>query len=325
MSTSEYLLEIRNLKTYFYLRSLVLKAVDGLSLNIETGKILGLVGESASGKTMTALSIMRVVPKPGKIVNGRILFRGENLLEKSESDMTRIRGTKISMIFQDPVSSLNPSITVGEQIIETIMAHQNTSRSEARRKAIEIMEELEIPSAEKRIGSYPFQLSGGLNQRIMIAIALSCNPCLLIADEPTTGLDVTIQAQVLDLIKKLRARENISVLLITHNLGIIAEMAQDVAVMYTGKIVEYSDVFSIFRKPKHPYTENLLASVPDPRLPQGRLKEIPGVVPNPLELPPGCSFHPRCSKKLDLCSREVPELIKLEKNHYVRCHLYGGG
>ena len=293
----EILLKIENLKTHFITSSGIIKAVDGVDLEIKKGETLGLVGESGCGKSVTALSILRLIQTPpGKIASGKIYFQGENLLELENREMRKIRGNKISMIFQEPMTSLNPVFTIGQQIAEVIILHQKLKKKEAYGKTIEMLKKVSIPSPEQRIKEYPHQLSGGMRQRVMIAMALSCNPKLLLADEPTTALDVTIQAQILELIGKLKEEINMSVMLITHDLGIVAEICQTVAVMYAGKIVELGDVFSIFEDTLHPYTKGLLASAA--RLEAGgekklRLAAIPGTVPHPSEFLEWCRFEPR--------------------------------
>ncbi|MCS6875041.1 MAG: ABC transporter ATP-binding protein [Pyrinomonadaceae bacterium] len=318
----ENLLEVQNLKTYFFTSEGTIKAVDDVSFQIKEGELVCLVGESGCGKSVTALSIIRLVPPPGKIVNGRIIFKGENLVEATEERMREIRGNSIAMIFQDPMTSLNPVYTVGEQIAEALRLHRKMSRREAREAAIEAMREVAIPDPSKRAKDYPHQLSGGMRQRIMIAMALACDPDLLIADEPTTALDVTIQAQILDLLNELRRRRKLSILLITHDLGVVAEVADRVCVMYTGKIVEEAEVSEIFESPKHPYTQGLISSVP--RLSesaQKRLQTIEGNVPNLLNLPSGCHFAPRCKFKQKECETSQINLKKLNGSK-VRCILY---
>ncbi len=322
----EILLEVKNLQTYFYTEDGVVKAVDGVDFYIREGETLGMVGESGCGKSVTALSIMRLVPNPpGKIIGGEILFRGEDLLKKSEAEMRKIRGNKISMIFQEPMTSLNPVYTIGDQIVEAIVLHQKLSKRDALKKAIEMLSLVGIPEPAKRVRQYPHELSGGMRQRAMIAMALSCNPDLLIADEPTTALDVTIQAQILELIKQLKDEFKMAVLMITHDLGVIAEVSDRVVVMYAGKAVEASDVYTMFKNPKHPYTIGLYNSLP--KIIGGRkkrLESIEGVVPIPINLPPGCRFANRCKKAMDICREEEPELIPYEgdENHLVRCWLY---
>jgi oligopeptide/dipeptide ABC transporter ATP-binding protein len=317
------LLEIKNLKTYFYTDEGISKAVDGVDLVLNRGEILGIIGESGSGKSVTALSIIRLVASPpGKIISGEIWFEGNNLLEKSAEEIRRIRGNEISMIFQEPMTSLNPVLTIGDQIMENIITHQKLSKPRARRQAIEMLKLVSIPSPEKRIDEYPHQLSGGMRQRAMIAMALSCRPKLLIADEPTTALDVTIQAQILELIRKLRREIGMAVMMITHDLGVIAEMADNVVVAYGGRAMEYGDVVGIFKDPLHPYTRALYKSIPritDNR--KHRLEVIDGMVPNPLDLPEGCSFHPRCKFAGQICSQVEPELIA-QGARRVRCLMY---
>jgi len=320
---SKPLLEIKNLKTYFYTDEGISKAVDGVDLVLNRGEILGIIGESGSGKSVTALSIIRLVASPpGKIISGEIWFEGDNLLEKSTDEIRRIRGNEISIIFQEPMTSLNPVLTIGDQIMENIITHQKLNKPRARRQAIEMLELVGIPSPQKRIDEYPHQLSGGMRQRAMIAMALSCRPKLLIADEPTTALDVTIQAQILELIRKLRQEIGMAVMMITHDLGVIAETADNVVVAYGGKVLEYGDVVGIFKDPLHPYTRALYNSIPrisDDR--KRRLEVIDGMVPNPLDLPEGCSFHPRCKFAGRICSQVAPELIAIGARR-VRCLMY---
>jgi oligopeptide/dipeptide ABC transporter ATP-binding protein len=319
---TDYILEIRNLSTRFFTRSGPITAVERLNLNIERGTTLGLVGESGSGKSMTSLSIMRLVPPPGKIVEGEILLDGTDLLRLEEREMRRVRGARIAMIFQDPMTSLNPVFTVGDQIAEAIKIHKGLSRSGARLQAIDTMTRVRIPDAARRAKEYPHQLSGGLRQRVMIAMALSCNPELLIADEPTTALDVTIQAEILDLLKSLRDDFDLSMLLITHDLGVVAHTADRVAVMYAGRIVEEGPVKELFRSPSHPYTEGLLRSVPRPEREsehRSRLQTIEGSVPNLLKLPPGCKFEPRCSYATAECVETEPDLLTISGDRRSRC------
>jgi len=322
---ANHLLEIRNLKTYFEVRRSVLKAVDDVSLSIESGKTLGLVGESGCGKSVTAASIMGLVPiPPGKIAGGEILFEGVNLLKLPESRMKKIRGNRISMIFQEPMTSLNPVFTVGDQVGEVIRLHQGLSRRETRDKVIKMFGLVGIPAAESRMTDYPHQMSGGMRQRVVIAMALACNPKLMIADEPTTALDVTIQAQILDLMNKLKEEAGASILFITHDLGVIAEMAQRVVVMYAGKIMEEADVDTLFATPKHPYTVGLMTSIPvlGQEKKRRRLSTIPGVVPSLFKLSEGCLFHERCSEAREECRRIEPSIINLGNGHRVRCHHY---
>lgn len=314
------LLTVRNLKTYFYTSDGIVKAVDGISFNIEQGDIFGLVGESGCGKSVTALSIMRlIIDPPGKIVDGEVLFEGEDLMLKSKNEMADTRGDKISMIFQDPTSSLNPIMRVGDQIEESIKGIKKSSNR--KKEVLKIMELVGIPKPSLRVNDYPFQFSGGMRQRIMIAIAIVCNPTLLIADEPTTNLDVTIQAQILDVIKYISESSGLSVLLITHNLGIIARMCDKIAVMYSGKIVEYADTETLFQNPKHPYTNALLECSPNIYQKVNRLNVIKGRVPNLINIPPGCRFYPRCDYANEICSKKEPQLIETSRGHWVSCLL----
>ena len=326
-ATSDILLQVSDLQTHFYTEEGVSKAVDGVDYMVRKGETLGVVGESGCGKSVTALSIMRLIPNPpGKIVGGDILFDGKSLLSLSHSEMRAIRGNKISMIFQEPMTSLNPVFTIGNQIAEAIQLHQKLSKRSALDRTIEMLKLVGIPSPEQRVKDYPHQLSGGMRQRVMIAMALSCNPQVLIADEPTTALDVTIQAQILDLMAGLKAEFNTAIILITHDLGIVAESVARVVVMYAGKIVEEADVYALFENPLHPYTVGLLESVPrldHHAVKKDRLKEIPGTVPMPARLPTGCLFHPRCPKAMDICRRELPTLKPHRRpEHKVRCWLY---
>mgnify|MGYP000873547282 FL=1 len=319
----EKLLEIRNLKTYFYTEEGVLKAVDGVDLLLHSGETLGLVGESGCGKSVTSMSIMRLLPSPpGKIVDGKILFKGRDLAQLSQKEMRKLRGNDISMIFQEPMTSLNPVFTIGNQISEAILLHKDVTKREARRQSIEMLKKVGIPSPEKRIDDYPHQLSGGMRQRAMIALALSCDPQLLIADEPTTALDVTIQAQILELMNDLKKSYNMSIMLITHDLGVVAETCDTVAVMYAGKIVEYTDAKGLFGNPSHPYTWGLMNSIP--RLDQNieKLHTIAGVVPNPLDFPEGCKYNTRCPIADDKCLQQEAELQEIRKGHKVRCWHY---
>ncbi|MEP6742422.1 MAG: ABC transporter ATP-binding protein [bacterium] len=321
-----HLLEVNNLQTHFPTRAGLVRAVDGVSFHIDRGELLGLVGESGCGKSITALSIMRLIAPPGKIVGGEIIFDGRNLLKMSDREMRDIRGDDIAMIFQDPMTSLNPVFTVGEQIAEALRLHRNLSRKAARAGAIEAMSEVSIPDPARRIDDYPHQLSGGMRQRVMIAMALACDPKLLIADEPTTALDVTIQAQILELLNELRKNRELAVLLITHDLGVVAEVADRVAVMYTGRIVEESPVEELFARPRHPYTEGLLRSVPKltsaTAAKAERLETIEGTVPSPTDLPPGCHFAPRCPYRMPRCTTEEIPLYDLAGEVKVRCVLF---
>jgi peptide/nickel transport system ATP-binding protein len=315
----EPLLRVDNLQTHFFTDSGVVRAVDGVSFDVHAGQTLAVVGESGSGKSVTALSILRLVAEPpGRIVGGAVLFRGRNLLEASTREMRTIRGKEISMIFQEPMTSLNPVFTCGEQIIETVMLHEQIGRHAARTRAIEMLALVGIPSPDQRIDEYPHQMSGGMRQRVMIAMALACRPAVLIADEPTTALDVTIQAQILELLQRLQQELGMAVILITHDLGVVAETADHVAVMYAGRIVEYCDVRSAFRKPLHPYTAGLQASLPKLGATQDRLRVIPGSVPNPANFPVGCRFHPRCPVAQNRCLTE-PGLLAIEPGHLARC------
>jgi oligopeptide/dipeptide ABC transporter ATP-binding protein len=316
------LLDIKNLKTEFITKKGIVSAVNGVDFSIDKGEVVAIVGESGSGKSVTSLSVMGLLGGGKKIkVSGEILFKAENLLEKSDREMRDIRGKELSMIFQEPMTSLNPVFTIGRQIIEAILRHEGGTKQEARKKAIEMLTLVGIPSPETRIDDYPHQLSGGMRQRVMIAIALSCNPELLIADEPTTALDVTIQAQILELMLELKAKLGTAILLITHDLGVVAEVADKVVVMYCGKVVERANVKDIFKDPKHPYTIGLLNSIPKMEGNDERLFMIPGTVPNPLELPTGCAFRDRCSNCMEKCKNEMPDLVSLD-NRQVRCFLY---
>jgi oligopeptide/dipeptide ABC transporter ATP-binding protein len=322
-----HLLEVTNLQTHFPTRAGLVKAVNDVSFYVDEGEMLGLVGESGCGKSITALSIMRLISPPGRIAGGSIKFKGEELTIASDARMREIRGDDISMIFQDPMTSLNPVFTVGEQIAEAIRLHRNMNKEQAWKAAIEAMHEVAIPDPSRRAKDYPHQLSGGMRQRIMIAMALACNPELLIADEPTTALDVTIQAQILDLLNVLRETRRLAVLLITHDLGVVAEVADRVCVMYTGKIVEESPVDEIFEKPKMPYTQGLLRSVPKLSGREiekaSRLQTIEGTVPSPTDLPDGCHFAPRCEFRIEgVCTTGEIPLYQLENNVKVRCVLY---
>jgi len=305
------LLQVENLRTHFHTRMGVMKAVDGVDLELEEGRTLGIVGESGSGKSVTALSIMRLIESPGRVAAGsRILFGGRDLAALPQLQMQEIRGNAISMIFQEPMTSLNPVYTAGNQIVEAIRLHRRMGAQQARERAIELLELVGIPSPEERFSAYPHQMSGGMRQRVVIAMALACEPRLLIADEPTTALDVTIQAQILELLRDLRKRLGMSIILITHDLGVVAEMCDDVAVMYAGRVVERGPVEAIFRNPQHPYTEALLRSIPLLGMTQAvQLNVIPGKVPSALHLPPGCRFAARCNYAVERCRREEPPLV----------------
>lgn len=322
MVTQEKLLEVQGLQTYFFTDEGISKAVDGIDFSVYRGETLGLVGESGCGKSMTSLSIMQLLSRPGRTVGGQILFKNEDLLTKSEEQMRRIRGKEISMIFQEPMTSLNPVYTVGEQVAEVFRLHENLGRKEAWAKAVELLRMVGIPSPEERAHQEPFRLSGGMRQRVMIAMAMACQPDLLIADEPTTALDVTVQSQILDLMKQLQQRMGMSIILITHDLGVVAETCDRVAVLYAGQIVEYASVDSIFDNPKHPYTQGLLQSLPRIDEDQDELLAIPGTVPSPYDLPSGCRFAPRCAFRKDICSTAQPELLKNSDEESVRCWMY---
>jgi oligopeptide/dipeptide ABC transporter ATP-binding protein len=314
------LLQIRDLRTSFFTSDGEIRAVDGVTFDIEDGKTVGLVGESGCGKSVTALSVMRLLPKgTGRVVGGEILYRGQDLAQLSEDEMRHIRGNEISMIFQEPMTSLNPVFTVGEQIEEAVRLHQGANKREARERAVEMLRLVKIAEPQKRLRDYPHQLSGGMRQRVMIAMALSCNPTLLMADEPTTALDVTIQAQILELIAELQEKLGMAVLLITHDLGVVAEQADDVAVMYAGKIVERAKPQLIFSRPMHPYTIGLMNSVPGVGGRKERLEAIPGIVPSPLAWPSGCRFRDRCARADDRCAEGQPALKQVEPNHWVAC------
>jgi oligopeptide/dipeptide ABC transporter ATP-binding protein len=315
------LLDVRDLRTYFFIRRGILRAVDGVSFHVEEGEVVGIVGESGCGKSVTALSIMRLVPRPGRIVGGEILFKGQDLLKLDERRMRRIRGKEISMIFQEPMSSLNPVLTVGEQIAEAIRLHSDTGRREAWREAVESLAKVGIPSPELRAREYPHQMSGGMRQRVMIAMAIACHPSLLIADEPTTALDVTIQAQILDLIAQLKDDLGMSVMMITHDLGIVAGFAERVMVFYAGQIVEIAPTTEIFENPLHPYTRGLLASIPKISGEPEKLLTIPGSPPDPKSLPKGCRFEPRCEMARKECAEVEPMLQESYPGHLVRCFL----
>jgi oligopeptide/dipeptide ABC transporter ATP-binding protein len=316
------LLRVSNLRTSFFTSDGEVRAVDGVSFDIDDGKTVGLVGESGCGKSVTALSIVQLLPKStGRIVGGEIQFQARDLASLPEREMRRIRGNEISMIFQEPMTSLNPVMTVGNQIAETVRLHQGASRSEARNRAIEMLRLVKIADPQKRVGNYPHQFSGGQRQRVMIAMALACTPKLLIADEPTTALDVTIQAQILELIGELQERLGMAVLLITHDLGVVAERTDEVAVMYAGKIVESAKPEVIFSHPKHPYTIGLLESLPGQRSGKKRLPAIPGMVPSPLDWPTGCRFRDRCERADACCAAQPPPLIEIERHHRVACFM----
>lgn len=321
---NEIILDIKNLEIYLYTRGRVLKPIDKINLRIRNGETKGLIGESGCGKTLTALSILDLIPKStGNKVTGDILFNGENIINKSFSEMRKIRGKQISMIFQEPMSSMNPLFTIGDQIIETILIHNNISKKEAYKRALQMLKRVDFSLPDEIYRKFPHQLSGGMIQRAMIAMALSCNPKLLIADEPTTALDVTIQAEILELVKKLKRDLNMSLLIISHDLGVVAELSNEIYIMYLGNIVEQGSTEQIFTNPLHPYTKELIKLLPSmaDRC-KKRLKPIKGNVPNILNIPSGCKFHPRCKLAKDICSKENPPLLEKETNHFVRCWLY---
>jgi oligopeptide/dipeptide ABC transporter ATP-binding protein len=326
MINNKPLLEVKGLKTYFYTEDGVVRAVDGVSFEVYPGEVLGLVGESGCGKSVTSLSIMRLISKPGRIDEGEILLDGENLLKLSEEEMIKVRGNRISMIFQQPQTALNPVFKVGDQLAEVLDVHQDLGRDAGWKRAVALLKMVGVPDPERRAEAYPHELSGGMAQRVMIAMALACVPELLIADEPTTALDVTIQAQILDLMRDLRREMGTSVILITHDLGVVAEMAERVAVMYAGEIVEQTDVNTLFDQPLHPYTQGLIGSIPVLGEIKEKLDVIPGSVPNLVNLPPGCRFAPRCQARFKyactICAEVKPDLIEVKQGHFVRCWLY---
>jgi peptide/nickel transport system ATP-binding protein len=327
MTSSETLLSMENVSTSFFTSKGVVPAVSGVTISIRPGEILGLVGESGCGKSVTSLSILGLVAPPGRIVQGRILFEGRDLAKLDYNTMCGIRGNEIAMIFQEPMTSLNPVYTVGKQVSEAIILHRHVSREEGKRKTLEMFRLVGIPEPEARFDCYPHQLSGGLRQRVMIAMALVCEPKLLIADEPTTALDVTIQAQILDLMQELRKRLNTAIILITHDLGVVAELCDRVVVMYSGEVVEEADIFTLFEQPSHPYTLGLMSSIPGTAASMGsdgHLQTIPGMVPNLLNLPTGCRFHPRCPMARPLCREKAPPLFELRKDHTARCWNFEG-
>ncbi len=336
----DILLSVRDLRVNFYTYEGVVKALDGVTFQIRRGEAFGLVGETGCGKSVTASSILRLVDKPGKIVGGEIIFEGENLLEKSEEEMRKIRGEKIAIVFQDPMTYLNPVLTIGEQIAETIMEHQDLIKEIrksgkkpskkmlkefVRRKVIDVLRMVRMPNPEMVIDQYPHELSGGMRQRAMIAMAISCRPKLLILDEATTFLDVTIQRQILELVKDLKEKLGCALMIITHDMGIIAEMCDTVAVMYAGTIVEYAETERIFDNPLHPYTRGLLEAIPLLSKERKTLKHIPGTIPNLINPPSGCRFHPRCPEAMKICRIEKPKLTEIEPSHLIACHLYNGG
>jgi oligopeptide/dipeptide ABC transporter ATP-binding protein len=326
MTDKKPFLEVKNLKTYFFTEDGVVKSVDGVDFSVYPGEVMGLVGESGCGKSVTSLSIMRLIGSPGRVVEGQIFLDGQNLLDLPEGEMVKIRGNRISMIFQQPQTALNPVFKVGDQIAEVLTIHKSVTKEEAHTQAIEMLKMVGIPEPQRRAEAYPHELSGGMAQRVMIAMALACDPELLIADEPTTALDVTIQAQILDLMRDLREKTGTSIILITHDLGVVAEMAERIAVMYAGRIVEQASVEPLFAQPLHPYTQGLIGSIPILGKLKERLAVIPGSVPNLVNLPPGCQFAPRCEARevhnLSICTEHEPQLVDVADGHKVRCWLY---
>ena len=320
------LLEVRNLKTHFYTEDGVVRAVDGVNLDLYPGEVIGLVGESGCGKSVTSLSIMRLIVPPGKVIEGQVLLNGKDLFKLTEREMINVRGNRISMIFQQPQTALNPVFKVKNQIAEVLNIHQDFGKQAGEKRAVELLKMVGIPDPDRRADAYPHELSGGMAQRVMIAMALACVPEILIADEPTTALDVTIQAQILDLMRELREKMGTSVILITHDLGVISEMAERVAVMYAGEIVEQAEVTTLFDQPLHPYTQGLIGSIPVLGKLKNRLAVIPGSVPNLVNLPPGCRFAPRCAARekfgLKICSESKPNLVEIKPGHLTRCWLY---
>ena len=316
------LLEVKDLKTHFMIGKETIKAVDGVTFSLDRNETLAIVGESGSGKSVSVLSIMGLIKPPGKIVEGQILFDSKNLLDLTERQMAKIRGDRISMVYQEPMTSLNPAISVGEQIREALVIHKSYSKKESKDRAIKLMSDVSIPEADLRYKELPGKFSGGMRQRIIIAMAIACSPDILIADEPTTALDVTIQAEIMDLLRSMKKRLKMSMLLITHDLGIVAENADRVLVMYCGKIMEEASVEELFRNPKHPYTIGLMECIPSIEIKAEKLNSIPGYVPHPSQYPNGCRFSNRCTKAMDICSRKLPDLIEIEVGHKVGCWLY---
>jgi peptide/nickel transport system ATP-binding protein len=317
-------LEVKGLKTHFYTEDGVVNAVNGVDLTLHQGETLGLVGESGCGKSVTSLSIMRLIDQPGRIIEGQVLFHGKDLLQLPTDEMVRIRGSRISMIFQQPTSCLNPVFKIGDQIAEVLDIHRYLGIEAGRKRAVQLLRLVGISDADRRYDAYPHEISGGMAQRVMIAMALACVPDILIADEPTTALDVTIQAQILDLMRDLREKMGTSIIIITHDLGVIAEMCDNVAVMYAGRVVEYAGILTTFRAPRHPYTQGLLKAIPVLGKVTDELAVIPGSVPNLINLPPGCTFAPRCPYRLPICDQQTPEMTTLGPMHQVRCWLYDG-
>jgi len=317
----EKILEISNLRTYFFTEAGVVKALDGMSLEVNRGQAVGLVGESGSGKSVTAQSVLRIVPRPGRIVEGSVKFEGEELLTKKEDEMRKLRGRKMAIVFQDPTTSLNPLYTVEKQLVDILMLHRDLTKEDASKQALHLLERVGIQDPERRLKAYPHELSGGMKQRIAIARALSCDPMLLFADEPTTNLDVTIQAQVLELLKQLQKELSMTMVMITHDMGIIADMTERVTVLYAGKVMEVADTSTLFKSPKHPYTEALLKAVPSVKQTRA-LEVIPGNIPNLISPPTGCVFHPRCRYAKDICVKTEPTLENVDEKHLVACHFW---
>lgn len=322
LKDQKHILEVNNLKTYYFTERDVIPAVDGVSFYLNPGEIIGIVGESGSGKSVTALSIMGLIEEPGEIVEGEVLYNGQDLVIMSENEIRKIRGNDIAMIFQEPLTALNPVLTIGRQITEAILTHQNISRKQAKNLAIELLHKVRIPRAEKAYYTYPHLMSGGMRQRVMIAMAISCDPKILIADEPTTALDVTIQAQIIQLLRELSEDIGVAIILITHDLGVIAEMVDRVVVMYGGKVVEQTDVKTLFKSPEHPYTQGLIESTPRIHELKDELKSIKGNVPSPEKMPHGCKFNPRCEYAMDICFEKDPQLKPIAEGHEVRCWLH---
>ncbi len=318
---NDAVLSVRGLRTYFFTKKGTVKAVDDVSFDLRKGEILCIVGESGSGKTVTALSLLRLVEHPGRIVDGKIMFEGKDLLDIPLSKMQEVRGNRIAMIFQDPHSSLNPVFSIGDQITEAVTAHKSPEKGRAKERALELLRLVEIPEPQRRFHEYPHQFSGGMKQRVMVAMALACDPLVLIADEPTTALDLTIQAQILDLFLELRKKFNMSVIYITHDLGVVSELADSIAVMYAGRIMEKGSRDDVLKNPLHPYTRGLIDCLPSE---SEKLSSIPGTIPGLINPPDGCIFHPRCSSAMDICRTQRPGLTGMENEHYVCCFLYGG-
>lgn len=316
------ILELQGLKTHFFTKHGEVPAVDGIDITVPKGKIIGIVGESGCGKSVTATSIMHLIEKPGRIVDGKVLFDGKDITYASAKEINKLRGDRMTMIFQEPMTSLNPVYTVGKQVSEAILLHQHVTPEEAKKMTIDIFAQVGIPEPEKRFNSYPHQLSGGLRQRVMIGMAMVCKPDLMIADEPTTALDVTIEAQILHLMREMQQKSGASIIMITHNLGVVAELCDEVYVMYAGKVMEHAEIHELFKNPSHPYTFGLLNSIPDTQGTKDRLYTIRGMVPNLLKLPQGCRFCPRCDKAMKICMLKEPELQTLSDGHEVRCHLF---